>query len=50
VEESDPSVNDRVDTAYRDKYCSYGERFVNPVVGPEARAATIKLVPGSLTT
>ena len=50
VEETDPGVNDQIDAAYRTKYRSYGARFVNPMVGPEARAATIKLVPGSTTT
>lgn len=45
VEETDPGNNDQIDTAYRTKYHRYGARFLNPMVGPEARAATIKLVP-----
>jgi hypothetical protein len=43
--DADPTLNDAVDAAYRDKYHRYGERIVGGVVNPEARAATIKLVP-----
>jgi hypothetical protein len=38
-------VNDEIDAAYRAKYDHYGATYVDPMVGPEARAATIKLVP-----
>jgi hypothetical protein len=41
----DPNLNDQIDAAYRTKYRRYGARFVNPMVSPEARSATIKLVP-----
>jgi hypothetical protein len=41
----DPDLNDQIDAAYRDKYRRYGERIVGGVVNPEARAATIMLVP-----
>jgi hypothetical protein len=47
VEESDPGINDKIDDEYRIKYRSYGARFINPMVAPEARDATIKLVPHS---
>ena len=47
VEESDQSINDRIDAAYRAKYRGYGARYVNAMVAPEARAATIKLAPRS---
>src|SRR4029453_6075236 len=40
-----PTLNDAIDVPYRDKYRRYGERIVGGVVNPEARAATIKLVP-----
>jgi hypothetical protein len=40
-------VNDEIDAAYRTKYRRYAARFVTPMVSPEARAATIKLVPRS---
>lgn len=43
--DADPTLNNEIDAAYRTKYRRYGARFVNPMVGPEARAATIKLVP-----
>src|SRR6266536_6002178 len=43
--EADDDVNDEIDAAYRTKYRRYAARFVNPMVSPEARAATIKLVP-----
>lgn len=38
-------VNDEIDVAYRAKYDRYDATYVDPMVGPEARAATIKLVP-----
>jgi Uncharacterized protein conserved in bacteria (DUF2255) len=43
--DADPDLNDQIDAAYRDKYRRYGERIIGGVVNPEARAATIKLVP-----
>ena len=45
TEETDPSINDALDAAYRTKYRRYDARYVDPMVAPEARAATIKLVP-----
>jgi hypothetical protein len=50
LEETDPGVNDQIDASYRTKYRRYAARFVNPMVAPEARATTIKLVPRSTTT
>jgi hypothetical protein len=43
--DADHEVDDALDTVYRDKYRRYGESFVNPMFGPEARSTTIKLVP-----
>ena len=43
--DADPARNDAIDAAYRDKYRRYGQRIIGGVVNPEARAATIKLVP-----
>jgi hypothetical protein len=40
-----PALNDQIDAAYRSKYRRYGARWVDPMVAPEARSATIKLVP-----
>jgi len=45
VEETNPDINDQVDAAYRTKYRRYAASIINTVVSPEARAATIKLVP-----
>ena len=38
-------VNDKIDAAYRAKYHRYVESIVGSVVTPNARAATLKLVP-----
>ncbi len=43
--ESDDDVNDEIDVAYHAKYDRYSARYVDPMVGPEARAATIRLMP-----
>ena len=34
-----------IDSAYRSKYRRYGSRIVGSIVTPEARSATIKLLP-----
>ncbi len=38
-------VSDSVDAAYLSKYNRYGARYVDPMVAPEAQAATLRLVP-----
>jgi hypothetical protein len=43
--DADHDIADALDAAYRTKYRRYGDRFISLVVSPEARAATIKLVP-----
>jgi len=43
-EETDPNINDQIDEAYLIKYQHYPQ-WVAPMVTPEVRAATIKLVP-----
>ena len=45
VEEADPDINAQIDTVYRTKYRQHGAQYVDPMVVPEAQAATIKLVP-----
>jgi hypothetical protein len=45
MEETDPSINEQIDAAYRTKYRRYAASIVNSTLTPEARAATIKLVP-----
>ena len=39
------AVHSAIDAAYRAKYDRYGPKLVDTVVGPEAAAVTIKLVP-----
>jgi len=45
VEETDPSICEQIDAAYREKYRRYPKTYVDVCVTPEAQAATIKLVP-----
>ena len=45
VEETDPRISEQIDAAYTTKYRRYAASIVNTTVRPEARAATIKLVP-----
>ena len=42
---SDVKVNDEIDAAYRQKYGLYADSYVEPMVRPDARATTMKLVP-----
>jgi hypothetical protein len=44
LDETD-DINDEIDVAYRAKYQRYAESIVSTIVTPEARAATLKLVP-----
>ena len=48
--DADHANDDQIDAAYRTKYRRYGGRYVDPMVAPEARAATIKLVPRSTSS
>jgi hypothetical protein len=38
-------ADDAIDAAYRAKYQRYGGRYVDPMVAPDARETTLKLVP-----
>jgi hypothetical protein len=40
-------MNDEIDAAYRTKYHRYAARIIDAIVSPQARAATLKLVPRS---
>jgi hypothetical protein len=42
---ADRGVHATIDAAYHAKYDRYGPRIVGSVVGPQAEAVTIKLVP-----
>jgi hypothetical protein len=44
VEESNPDINAKIDSAYSTKYSRYPQ-YVAPLLTPEARDATIRLVP-----
>ncbi len=43
--DADPKIIGQIDTAYRTKYRRYDVAYVDPMMDPQARAATIKLVP-----
>lgn len=45
--EADHTIHDQIDAAYRTKYRRYAANIVNSTVTPQARSATIKLVPRS---
>jgi hypothetical protein len=45
--EADRHINDEIDAAYRSKYHRYAASIVGSVVTPQARSATIELVPRS---
>jgi len=45
--DADPEINDQIDAAYRTKYRRYAASIINSIVSPEARSATIVLVPRS---
>jgi hypothetical protein len=46
-DEADDDVNDEIDAAYRTKYHRYAASIIDAIVSPQARAATLKLVPRS---
>jgi hypothetical protein len=43
--DGDTNLNEEIDAAYRGKYRRNGVQYVNMMVGPKARSATIKLAP-----
>jgi hypothetical protein len=43
--DADHSIDDQIDAAYRNKYRRYAKSIVDQINSPEARSATIKLVP-----
>ncbi len=45
--DADPDLQDKIDDAYRTKYRRHGGQYVDPMVCPDARATTMKLVPCS---
>jgi hypothetical protein len=47
---ADDDIDDQIDDAYRSKYRRYALSIVGSVLTPEARSATIKLVPRPTST
>lgn len=45
--DADDTLNDAIDAAYRTKYRRYADSYVPPMLSPDARATTLKLVPRS---
>jgi hypothetical protein len=43
--EADHALDDQIDAAYRAKYQPYAATFVPPMLTPQARATTLRLVP-----
>jgi hypothetical protein len=43
--EADADADDAIDTAYRTKYRRYPADIVDPMLSPEVRATTLRLVP-----
>ena len=44
-ESSDEALNNKIDAAYQSKYRRYSATYVDPMIAPQARATTLKLVP-----
>ncbi len=45
VDEPDAGINAQIDAAYNTKYGHYAREYVDPTLTPEARLATLKLLP-----
>jgi hypothetical protein len=43
--DADDDLDDQIDAAYRTKYHRYSGSYVGPMISPQARATTTKLVP-----
>lgn len=43
--DANPDLNDQLDAVYRSKYRRYAASIISHIVSPEARSATIKLLP-----
>ena len=48
--DADHDLDDQIDAAYRAKYRRYSGTYVDPMVAPQARATTIKLLPRTAGT
>ncbi|GIK67618.1 MAG: hypothetical protein BroJett018_54120 [Chloroflexota bacterium] len=45
--DADDAIHDQIDAAYRTKHRRYAANIVNSTVTPQARSATLQLVPRS---
>ena len=43
----DEALNNKINAAYQSKYQKYSATYVNPMIAPQARATTLKLVPSA---
>ncbi len=43
----DEALNHQIDAAYQSKYRRYSATYVDPMIAPQARATTLKLVPSA---
>ena len=43
-QEPDDADHDAIDRAYKDKYARYGSSYADPMVSPDATAATLRLI------
>ena len=43
----DEALNNKIDAAYQSKYQRYSSTYVDPMIAPQARATTLKLVPSA---
>ena len=43
-QEPEDADHDAIDHAYRTKYARYGSSYVDPMVGLDAKAATLRLI------
>ena len=41
---SDEALGNKIDAAYHSKYQKYSATYVDPMIAPQARATTLKLV------
>ena len=44
---SDETLNSQIDAAYQAKYRRYSATYIDPMLAPQARATTLKLVPSA---
>ena len=43
----DEALGNKINAAYQSKYQKYSATYVDPMIAPQARATTLKLVPSA---